>query len=395
MMSGGNQINDSRRARYHLGIQNVVVYCACFSLFFVIVSILVEVPISTMMITQTRKNIGVVIFVCAISFFAVFSFKTSRSSVCFLPLFFVIVLICCPVFLLSQESRHGFNSVTIPSDALPYCPKNMSKRSLPKINPNKYVVFQPTNTGTGNRILALVSAYALSLVTGRQLLVDWQISSVFKAQFSSLFESNIIKPLSSVVFTNQSMNEDDYHFLNLVYCRQCSLRLRHPNFVLLASENLNKEFTKTFIIVRSNVYFAPDLMANVHHREAMCSEFEPKHLFSSLFNRLLKLSPDLESELNHTLDTIENRDIIGIQVRLKDRVGFPKQKVGSFFNCANYISTKYEDPLFFIASDSEELKRKAKLFFGDKLLKFTRKPREFSEKGIQAAVLDLMMLSKC
>lgn len=349
-----------------------------------------------MMISKARKNTGILIFVVSISFFSIFSFKTSRSIVCVIPFFFVIVLIFVPLALLLQESRNGFNYVKTQNDILPYCSKQDKDEisHLPETDPSKFVVFQPTNTGTGNRLLALVSSYALSLVTGRQLLVDWQTTPVFGASFSSLFSSDIIKPLSDIL-NNQTMKEEDYHFLNLVYCRQCTVRIRHPNFALLASEDLNKFFNRKYIVVSSNVYFAPSLIANAHHRAQLCSMFDPKHFFHSLYQQLLRLSPELDKELNETLNKYSNRSLIGIQVRLKDRVAFPSDRVGAFFNCASYISSQYENPLFFIASDSEELKRKASLHFGDKLFQLKKETHTFSEDGIKAAVLDLMILSRC
>lgn len=395
-MSGVSQNLNSRRARYHPGIQSVAIYCVCFSVFFVIVSILIENLISSMMISKPRKNIGIMIYIVSISFFSIFSFKTSRSIVCIIPFFFVIILIVIPIALLLQESRNGFNAVKTPEDILPYCSKQSKegKLHLPEMNKNKFVVFQPTNTGTGNRILGLVSSYALALITGRQLLVDWQTTSVFGANLFTLFHSDIIKPLSSILH-NRTMKEDDYHFLNLVYCRQCTVRIRHPNFAFLASQDLNKAFTRKYIIVSSNVYFAPALMANIHYRDLLCAHFEPKHLFYSLYNRLLRLSPDLENELNETLKEYKNRNIIGIQIRTKDRVAFPDDHISSFLSCASYISARYENPLFFIASDSESLKRQASLHFGDKLFRLKKETHLFSEDGIKSAVLDMMILSRC
>ena len=390
MVSNGPQITDPHRTRISLGITNIVVYCACLAILFVIITILVEVPISTMMISQTRKDMGVAVLVGSISFFSIFSFKASRSVVCFLPFFFVLILIFCPIFLLSQEPRNGFNFVRSKSDVLPYCIKSSSNRSFPQVMHNKYVIFQPTNSGTGNKILALVSSYAMALVTGRQLLVDSD-----STEFNSIFKKGTIKLLSSVIPPNRTLDDDEYDFLNLVYCRQCSLRLRHPNFAQIASYNLRETFTKKYIVVRSNVYFAPSFFANKYHRDEMCNAFEPKHLFHDLFEKYLLLSDDFQKELNSIQDTIQNKNLIGIQIRLHDRVGFPDKHIGSFFNCANYISSKYNNSLFFLTSDSESLKRQAKLIFGDKLIRIEMISRDFSERGIKDELIDMIILSKC
>ena len=64
-MNGAIQAPDARRARYNSGIKNVVIYCAFFSLLFVLTSILVEIPIMQMMISPRRKMFGIMVFVLA------------------------------------------------------------------------------------------------------------------------------------------------------------------------------------------------------------------------------------------------------------------------------------------------------------------------------------------
>lgn len=392
-MSGRSHTSDTHKIKFNLGIQNVSRFYLVAAIFFFFVVILIEIPISSMMISPFRKKMGITLFVFTISFFALFSFKTSESLFSLIPFFFVISLISFPIYSIIQEPRESFHRINTKTDILPYCPKKPNQSLLPPIQPDKYVVFQPTNTGTGNRILAMVSAYALSLVTGRTFLIDWRTTQVFKANLSSLFITNI-PSLSSIVPKNYSWSDNQYHFLNLVYCRQCAVRIRHSTFAQLATENLTKIFNRKFIFVRSNVYFAPDFIANPYHREILCSVFEPKHLFHSLYKKLFKLAPKIEKELNAILRPISNRDLIGIQIRVKDRVAFPIKKASSFFSCANYISSSYNNPLFFIASDSEDLKKWGKLFLND-VLELNKPTHNFSQEGIKNAVLDMMILSRC
>jgi hypothetical protein len=299
----------------------------------------------------------------------------------------VIAFVLCPLFLLAQEPRHLFNGVHYPNETLPFCPRRPVP--LPEIRRDRYVVFRPTDTGTGNRILGLVSSYALSLVTGRSLLVDWQTTSVFGAQFLSLFES------PAELFGNQTIEDHEYHFLNLVYCRHCSVRFRHDVYSILTSQNLTEEFNRRYIIVRSNVYFAPALLANPIHRRALCSVADADALFHTLYKSLIHLSPQLSSALNATLKAFDGRDVIGVQIRLKDRVGFPPHRVGNFFNCAAVLAAKYNNSLVFIASDSDALKKRAQLVFGDRLYRTKDRTRQFSEAGIKTAVLDMMILANC
>ena len=392
-MNGAIQAPDARRARYNSGIKNVVIYCAFFSLLFVLTSILVEIPIMQMMISPRRKMFGIMVFVSAISFFAVFSFKSSRSSVCWLPFLFVIVLVSCPVFLLLQEPRYRFRHVMSEAEVLPFCKK--ATEPLPEPQSDKFVVFRPTNTGLGNRILALVSSYALALVTGRQLLVDWQLTEVFGARFEDLFTSSVMKNLRSVI-GNVSVSEHEYDFLNLVYCRQCSIRFRHPSYAMLATKNLNEEFTKKFIVVRSNVYFAPTLLVNKYHRKVACSLIgNGTSLFTELFHKALKLTPELQEELDEALQAFEGKYPIGVQLRTKDRVGFPLMRMGSFFNCLQTLVAQHNNSLVIVASDTESLKRRAEILFGDKVFRMKRKSFEYTKEGIKTALMDLVILSRC
>jgi hypothetical protein len=345
-----------------------------------------------MMISESRKLFGIIVFVSSISFFAIFSFKTSRSRLCLLPFGFVCVFVACPVLLLTQESRHLFNYAQDADEVLPYCGKAAGR--LPERHPDKFVVFRPTNTGTGNRILALVSSYALALVTGRELLVDWETSPVFAATFDSLFQSSLLRPLSDVL-KNRTLADDEYHFFNLVYCRQCSLRRRHEGYSDIASKDLIASYPRRFIIVRSNVYFAPALFANRVHRIPLCSIANATVLFHTLFRKLLSLTPALQAELDEKLAPFDGRNVVGIQIRTRDRVGFPGKRLGSFFNCASFLASKRNKSVIFIASDSDALKRQAQLIFKDRLYRTKEKSRQFTEEGIKAAIMDMMMLSRC
>jgi hypothetical protein len=352
---------------------------------------LVESPISSMMISSSRKFFGIMVLVESISFFSVFSFKTSRSNVCLVPLLFVIFLILCPLFLLAQEPRKLFNVVRTPEEALPFC--TGETRPFPPQDSNRYVLFRPTETGLGNRLLALISCYALSLVTGRKLLVDWQLSRGFGSNFWSLFQSSDIEDLQKVL-KDDVMSDNDYDFLNLVYCRHCSIRFHHPNYAIVAGRNMTKEFQKKFVIVRSNVYFAPALFANPFHRRQMCSEFKPSVAFYDLFHRLLKLNTEIEAEVERLTRAMAGKSVIGLQIRLEDRVGFPRNRVGDFFNCVQNVARKYNDSIIYIAGDTESLKKKAKTVFGARLYASNKKTRTFSDDGIKAALVDLIVLSR-
>jgi hypothetical protein len=158
---------------------------------------------------------------------------------------------------------------------------------------------------------------------------------------------------------------------------------------------LNDEFQKKFVVIRSNVYFAPALFANRFHRRTLCSEFSPPTLFHQLFHRLLRLTSEIQTEVDDLMSGVQGRDVIGVQVRLEDRVGFQERRVGSFFNCVESVGMKYNDSAVYIASDTEGLKKRAQVLFGSRLFRSGRQTRRFSETGVKSALIDLIVLSKC
>jgi hypothetical protein len=198
-----------------------------------------------------------------------------------------------------------------------------------------------------------VSSYSLSLITEREILIDWQTTTVFVATFGSLFQSESLRALSDVL-KNGTMREDEYHFFNLVYCRQCSLRRRHEGCSDIGSKDLIETYIKKFVIVRSNVYVPPALFANRIHRAALRSISNGTVLFHTLFKQLLSLGPEIQKYLTEKISVFE----------------------------LHFLALKYNRSMIFIASDSEIIKNQAQLVFPGKLYRIKEQTRQFSEEGI-------------
>ena len=373
----------------------VSIYCGIVAFLFVIIALIVKTPIASMMISSLRKEVGSTSYTIAVSFFLILAFKSSRSKLFIIPALLALLLLSLAFVLIFQDPRYGFNRVKQESDALPFCRKNdNSKETYPEQMKDKYVVFEPSNTGTGNRLLAFISTYLLSLVTGRKFLVNWKLTKVFNSDFFSLFQCSNVTSLSEITDI-RNISTNDMEIINTEYCRQCSIRLHHKDYAILARDDLNNVYTKKFLFVRSNTYFATPILANPHYRQMICNDFGHGKLFHDIFHRIIKIAPEIQKMVDSYEKNFSDSRVIGIQIRKKDRVGFPVERMDHFFSCAETLASKYNNSKFFIASDSQDVKDYAKSFFGDKLMMTNLKTRDFTASGIQAAVVDMLLLSKC
>ena len=117
----GSSPPDQTRWKLSTEARIVSIYCGCLSVIFVIVALIVKKPISTMMISNLRKEIGTGCYTLSISFFLILAFKTSRSKLFIFPALLSILLLTFIIILIFQEPRYGFNKVKTETDALPYC----------------------------------------------------------------------------------------------------------------------------------------------------------------------------------------------------------------------------------------------------------------------------------
>ena len=382
------------QARWKLSTEAriVSIYCGIVSIIFIAISLLVKTPISTMMISEVRKEIGAGCYTIAVSFFLILSFKSSRSKLFIIPSILSIFLLSFIFLLIYQDPRYGFNKVKIPSDALPFCSAK-NQETYPPLQENKYVVFEPTNTGAGSRILGLVSSYILAKVTGRELLVDWKKSNPPYSDFFTLIKTDEFRYLSDV--TQKNVSEDEMDFIEATYCRQCSLRSHHKDFAILASEDLNKYYTKKYLFVKANTYFATTLLSNLNYRQILCNDFGEGKLFHQAFQRITKYNPQLQNLLAKYDQYFANTTVIGLQIRKKDRLAFPDERIDHFFSCAEVVASRYKDAKFFIVSDTQIIKNAAKSFFRDKVFMTDFHPHDYSETGIQSSFVEILLLARC
>ena len=382
---------ESNWSKFNPEAKSLSYYCLIISILFVLISNYVYIPLSQMMITFTRKYLGGSFLIFSILFFIIFSLKTSKSIIFLIPLIIGIIFCFFPFLLIIQEPRYGYNWIKSIKEFEKNCNFIDNSIKFPKKDLNKFLIFQPTNTGTGNRILGLISSYLLSLITGRQFLLDWKLTTVFNAKFNDLFNSNKIN--DSFDSTNISLNEFD--FLDLTVCRHCSIRFYHKDFYYITLNDLNEQYNKKYLIIQSNSYFIPSLLSNKNYRSMICNHFNSDTVFNELFHNVLNFSTEILNLYEIFSEQFSSQNVIGIQIRTKDRVGFPEDRIHHFINCAENLLYKYNNSKIFIATDNNEIKKLIKNFFKEKVILLNYPTREFNLKGIQYALLDILLLSKC
>lgn len=360
------------------------VYYASLAIVFVLVDTLFRASVETLMISEKRKIIGVIFLTISTSFFLILSFKSSHSKIFIIPLFLSVFFLIFPVLTLMQESVYGFNYVNTENDVLPFCHKYLNT-SYPSVSDYKYITFEPVSPSPSNVIFGIVSTYLIGLVTGRRFIINEndRISTILR-DYSSLFGINKSIFWTNVSYSNNSLQTQ---YLQTTYCRHCSIRYKHPDFLKLVDDNINLEFTKTFLVVKTNFYLVPAIIANNHYRSMVCSDFKSAKLFKVLFNRIFTIPETVSEKVNKFLQ-FHQEDLIGVQIILRGRIAFPEELYLNFFSCTDIILQKYKNASVYISTDSPgTVIPRAIDFFG--------RDRVIHLESIKESLLDMIILSKC
>jgi len=302
----------------------------------------------------------------------------------------------------------------------------------------KFLIVE-TKSGLANRMLAIVSAFVVSLVTDRVLLVEWSSRGSGSSDFVQENLHKLFKApgfdwdLGSVFGNNQPYrkNEDSFHELTNedIFCH-----------------NLN-EFNEKYLILQSGQYIAAALQHNPFHAEFIQSIFElnfsdinnihSKHIFgmaaAALFHPASQLQLYIDSlRLRFNLNTKQS---VGIHIRVLEKSWdqlwteintniLHRLEVAqlawqcSGIQSANFDEDEYNtvlgrdlfglpqlqqinvtknETVWFLAADNTETLIDAKDRFGSKVV-FTEIPRTPLFRGlrsVQEALAEMWILSSC
>jgi hypothetical protein len=118
-----------------------------------------------------------------------------------------------------------------------------------------------------------------------------------------------------------------------------------------------------------------------------------------MFSVIAKLAvrpPDpVQKVIAEIKSMIGNTTLIGIQLRATEQYSISLAVFDSFLRCATQAAKPYPNSLFFIASDSNRVRKMVKKKFGNRILDFDYLINRYKLTASQYALFDLYMLSEC
>jgi len=230
-------------------------------------------------------------------------------SICFisLPIFLLIVLTVIStyfyrIYLLNREKdlrklieslkqfpiedkieKKQFHSKDLP---------NKLKESIEEylsIDHENYLIIN-CETGLGNRLQSIVSAFVFALVSKRRLLIHWSSNKLSGCHFNELFVSPI--SMSSILlktYTQQYLIDHSEHLL-----------FHGPFDELLCQQDL-VSFKKNsqFLFVSTDEYFLSVILKNPSYSQNLFVNIDEDLLFKNLINYLFEPKKELKDQIKY------------------------------------------------------------------------------------------------
>jgi len=280
---------------------------------------------------------------------------------------------------------------------------------------HKYLVVRfSEQAGLANRILSLTSAFVVALLTNRTFLVDlsykasqFQLKALFadpdfywdlttEAQLSGLSLSDLRQKLFHKDVPSWKFYQHYTRELDMIHC----------------SPDLIREIKKhSFIVIGSHQYFLPALLHNPHY-SALLKDWFGDDIFGVLSSFLFRPVASIKAEVKRFYDEhLTQYRTLGIQVRTSWVPNSELQALaGLATSCVkNWCTENYNNgrPVrFFVATDSLDIRNELEQALEDadggssyedgRLLSYhpSVQTRE-TTRGIQEALIDILLLSQC
>ncbi|KAF9433291.1 hypothetical protein BGZ76_009645 [Entomortierella beljakovae] len=226
----------------------------------------------------------------------------------------------------------------------------------------KYLVFQPSDDGLGNRLQALLSSVVLAMLTRRAFILDWVATPQCNANFTDLFQQpeNLNWALNATLPNHKELKfykekEDVWY----PYCRNCALRSPiTPESTwsnLLCNQNLGIDHKLPLIQILSTQWYLPVIQHNPFYRRELCHMFpqvkglqaEQSQGFGNAFQVLAQKLLTPSSVVQQKIDSVTERipkgvKLIGLQVRRTENNAVGKGIEDSFLSCAAKVVEEEE-----------------------------------------------------
>ena len=306
----------------------------------------------------------------------------------------------------------------------------------------RYLVFAVGDDGLGNKVLPLVSAFLLAVLTERTFLVHWTGSEA--VHNTPMFIEELFRPPDGMqwgfedtarltldrALTSTSLNDsarEALRSLRAVYGERRAVRLEQIRalFALLPlsmaeidlrtadygpvkesalCDDWRAEYAHvTALLMYGDQYFVPPLQVNSHYRPTIAALFEDTDVFGPLARFLLRPSAAVEAYIGPFMAAHFAPFTIGLQLRRRERLGLKDPEVDLALRCARDIIGRWradghpdERVAFFVASDDNGLRQALKGRLQDVgAVSFTEEfmLREDMDRGLFYAVVDVLLLS--
>lgn len=237
----------------------------------------------------------------------------------------------------------------------------------------RFLIFQPSDDGLGNRLQALLSSVVMAMVTRRAIVLDWLAMPQCNANFTDLFQQpegltwdlNTTLPHHKTLPSYKTKPEIWYP-----YCRNCALRSPiTPESTwsnLLCEVNLGLNTTTPIVQIFSTQWFLPVIQHNPHWKRELCHMFPEggKNAFQVLARKLLKPSRVVQDKIDSVMERVpEGVTLIGLQVRRTENNAVGQGIEDSFLSCAADV-----------VQEEEEKEEELRLAAGSRMATIDRRP---------------------
>ncbi|KAF8945832.1 hypothetical protein BGZ47_001859 [Haplosporangium gracile] len=219
----------------------------------------------------------------------------------------------------------------------------------------RFLIFQPSDDGLGNRLQALLSSVVMAMVTRRAIVLDWLAMPQCNANFTDLFQQpeglawdlNTTLPHHKDLPSYKSKPEIWYP-----YCRNCAIRSPiTPESTwsnLLCESDLGLNTTTPIVQIFSTQWFLPVIQHNPHWKQELCHMFPGggKNAFQALATKLLTPSRVVQAKIDSVMERIpKGVTLIGLQVRRTENNAVGQGIEDSFLSCAADVVQEEEEKL--------------------------------------------------
>ncbi|KAG0340573.1 hypothetical protein BG000_011701 [Podila horticola] len=215
-------------------------------------------------------------------------------------------------------------------------------------NKKRFLVYQPSDDGLGNRLQALLSSVVLAMVSRRAIILDWVAMPQCNANFTDLFEHppglswdmNTTLPVNFRDMPEYKKKPEIWY----PYCRNCALRGPIDSTSnwskLLCREDLGLNSTIPLVQIFSTQWFLPVIQHNPFWRSELCHMFPGggENAFEVLAKTLLKPAKPVQDKIDQVMDRIpKDATLIGLQVRRTENNAVGHEIEDSFLSCADRV----------------------------------------------------------